>query len=391
MKSKFFLSVIILLNFVFLYVEAISRTPWIGYSQCDENKKCNGSNTVCVDGLCRCKANYHKINEQCIEFKCGNHEDCQDYDLGRICINGTCVCNINMFEENRYNGGDCAEKYCIYDEDCPEHRSSCVFNECKCNTNYKYNSTLLKCEHYYCEYYNQFYHQDCKDADPMSECAKNGLCVCENGTRALPDNGNRCVILSDTYNITCKDWWPCDHLTETCTNHQCQCSLNHVYNDTVGKCLKKLCRNEHDCLYFGKNMKCNKKGECECKDYFKNLNPDGSNCIPISKTFGKNCSRNRNICNESNQRCFDDSCVCYPDFSFNHELEICESVKCTPGDYRCDDIDPNRRCDSKGSCVCVEGYYENVSEGKKCTNSYSSFTINFSILFVTFFIHLFNF
>ncbi len=61
---------------------------------CDSIQDCSDSNQICLNKECKCGPNYkfNSLLRICVNFKCVNDLDCQEFDNNQVC-NNSCICN----------------------------------------------------------------------------------------------------------------------------------------------------------------------------------------------------------------------------------------------------------------------------------------------------------
>jgi hypothetical protein len=116
MEAKF----IIILLILFKVYKVLSHNSTQFSADLQYNQFCHNSeycvnewdpHSVCVPSLrnveikeCHCFPNYKKdiINKTCQEFNCFEDEECQEWDLKRVCRSGRCVCVATYEEQFEY-------------------------------------------------------------------------------------------------------------------------------------------------------------------------------------------------------------------------------------------------------------------------------------------------
>jgi hypothetical protein len=116
MEAKFIIILLILMKvYKALSFNSTQFSPDLQYKQfCHNNEYCVNEwdpHSVCVPSLqnveikeCQCFPNYnkHNVNKTCEKFHCSQDEDCQEWDLKRVCRNGKCVCIATYEEQFEY-------------------------------------------------------------------------------------------------------------------------------------------------------------------------------------------------------------------------------------------------------------------------------------------------
>jgi hypothetical protein len=261
---------------------------------------------------------------------------------------------INLFEISAQNFS-INNISCESNDDCFHFNRFCFNNECKCGPNYRWNTTLGKCEYFDC-----YQDIECQEFDRNRVCVNQSRCECRKGYTEDTDtkicqksSANFEIKNNCTANSYCRSY---GDINQVCVDNLCECLPNYKWNSTQKRCNYFNCFSDIDCEVYDRNRICsNTKCICSPNSVEDSVNKkcviNNSTTTPIP--IGKYCSSITD-CGRY-QFCINNRCECQPNYKYSVYTQECYFQLCYYNSD-CDQYDRNSICSRNNLCECRFDY-----------------------------------
>ncbi len=162
-------------------------------NSCKSIAECFSFKKFCFENECKCGPNYklNPISGKCNYFNCSQDKECQEFDKNRKCLGlNKCICRDGYTENTNTKICEKLPLMCSNNSVCQGFGNThqvCVDNVCQCVPNYKWDLTHERCINFdcnfdgdsvYCSYFSCSYDSECQTYDKHRICNKRS-CECE--------------------------------------------------------------------------------------------------------------------------------------------------------------------------------------------------------------------